>query len=325
MTTTPDHEEPIEPDLPIIDPHHHLWEKGPFPFLPPYPIESLAQDRTNSGHNIRATVFVDCQTGYLTDGPPEMRVVGETQTIEAQAAAAEAAGGAMAGLATKIVSRADMRLGGAVEKILQAHMAASPTRFRGIRHMAPWHPGKDFFGLDITEGMMRSDAFREGVACLARLGLSFDAWVLFTQLSDVVSLARAVPDATIILDHAGTPMELPSYTQQDIFKVWRKGMAEVASCPNAVVKIGGLLMHHDASRKMDSETAAAEMRDYVLNIIELFSPNRCMFESNFPVDGLQISYGNLWNAFKRVTADFTREEREEMFFGTAARAYQIIL
>jgi L-fuconolactonase len=319
-------EQAIEPDLPIIDTHHHLWNDPPFPMFAPFPIEELAEERARCGHHIPATVFVDCQTGYLTEGPEPMRVVGETRAIARMVDDAMAQGVPARGLAAKIVSRADMRLGAAVEEVLRAHIEASPTRFRGIRHMAPWHPERSFFGLDISEGMMRLPAFCEGVARLAALDLSFDAWVLYTQLADVAYLARRVPEATIVLDHAGTPMDLPPpHSAAERFELWKAGMAEVAACPNVVVKLGGVMMHHAAPQAVSSADGVATMREHILPTIDLFGPDRCMFESNFPIDRPQISYGNLWNAYKRLTADFTRTEREAMFAGTAARVYRIDL
>jgi predicted TIM-barrel fold metal-dependent hydrolase len=321
-------EEALEPDLPIIDGHHHLWVTPPFPGMAPFTIEQLAVERAESGHNVVSTVFVDCQRTYLAEGPEEMRVIGETRTVDAEAARAEMAGGAMRGLAAAIVSRADMRLGAGVERVLAAHLAESPKRFRGIRHMTPWHPGMNFFNLDTSEHMMRSTEFRAGVGCLAKLGLTFDAWVMFTQIDDVADLARAVPKATIILDHAGTPLGVDPYVGRsgEVFAAWKRQMSDLADCPNVVVKIGGLLIHNTGlarSGAMSSGETAVALRDYVLTCIDLFTPERCLFESNFPIDRAHVTYGALWNAFKRLTSDFTRTEREAMFAGTARRVYRL--
>jgi L-fuconolactonase len=330
-TDTEVREKALEPDLPIIDTHHHLWTTPPFAGLVPFPIEQLAKERAASGHDVVASVFVDCQTGYLQEGPPELRVIGETRTIEAQASAADRAGPMTRGLAAGIVSRADMRLGHNVQRVLEAHVAESPARFRGIRHMAPWHPGMNFFNLDTTEHMMRSEAFCQSVGCLAKLGLTFDAWVVFTQIDDVAYLARAVPDATIILDHTGTPLGVDPYVDRgaEVFTVWKRKMADLAACSNVVVKLGGLLIHNTGlapqahSGPTSSAEAAAAIRHYVLTAIELFTPARCMFESNFPIDRMHVSYGTLWNTFKLLTRDFSRGERETMFAGTARRVYRL--
>ena len=316
-------------DTPIIDAHHHLWVDPPFPQFPTFPIEQLASLRAGSGYDIRATVFVDCLREYLTDGPEELRPIGETRAVEAEAAAAS--GGPADGIAAAIVGQADMRLGGGVEHVLRAHLEESPTRFRGIRHMTPWFPGMSFFDLPIDEHMLCTPAFAQALAVLAKLDLTFDAWVLSTQLHDVVELARAVPEATIVLNHAGTPMGVGPWEGRadEVFSLWRDGMAAVAGCPNVVVKLGGLLMHvtglvpHGLDRPMNADEVATALRRYVRTAIELFGPDRCMFESNFPVDGMFVSYADLWAGFDLITADLTRAERASLFAGTAAGTYRL--
>lgn len=311
----------VEPDLPIIDPHHHLRTDPPYA-VGSYTIESLADDRTSSGHDVRATVFVDCQREYLTDGPEELRVIGETRAVERDAILAES-DDRTKGLVSAIVSRADMRLGERVAHVLEAHLNESPTRFRGIRHMTPWYPGRNFYNLPITEGMMRSIDFVNGVGCLQKLGLSFDAWMLFTQFDDLVHLARAQPEAMIILNHLGSPLLLSSkFEPGQLFRMWRENLAKVAACPNVNVKIGGLYMHHDEGPS-ELSSPPEPMVDFVHAAIDLFSPTRCMFESNFPVDKVNVSYRDLWNSYKIFTKDFSREERESMFAGTAARTYRL--
>lgn len=312
----------LDPDLPIIDPHHHLWWEPPFPIFPPFPLEELARTRKQSGHNVTASVYVDCMTGYLTEGPEQFRVIGETRTMEAEAQRAAQTGGDLTGLVSAIVSRADMMMGTGVQAVLEAHIQESPERFRGIRHMTPWLPGHNFYDQPISEHMACSPPFIKGVQTLGRLGLSFDSWVVFTQLSDIAKLAQAAPDTAIILDHAGTPMPLESMTPEEAFAIWSSGMAELAACPNVFIKIGGLLMYDSFGRQFTSEEAADQMRQHVLTTIDLFSPKRCMFESNFPVDGLKIPYGNLWNAFKRLTSDFSPEDKADLFSETARRVYR---
>lgn len=320
-------------DVPIIDAHHHLWVDPPFPQFPTFPIEQLASLRAGSGYDMRATVFVDCLRDYLTDGPEEMRVIGETRAVEAEAQAADSEGGPGAGIAAGIVGQADMRLGSGIEPVLLAHLEESPTRFRGIRHMTPWHPGMSFFDLPIDEHMLRATAFAEGLAVLAKLDLTFDAWVLSTQMEDVVELARAVPQATIVLNHAGTPLGVGPWEGRagEVFDIWRDGMAAVAGCPNVVVKLGGLLMHvtglvsHGLERPMTPDEVATALRRHVRTAIDLFGPDRCMFESNFPVDGAFVGYRDLWAGFGLITADLTRAERGTLFAGTAARTYRLPL
>jgi predicted TIM-barrel fold metal-dependent hydrolase len=314
----------IEPDLPIVDPHHHLWATGPGSLYRAFPIETLAKERAESGHNIVSTVFVDCHRGYLTGGPDELKPIGETRAVEADAKKAEAAGGNMKGLCAGIVSHADMNLGAGIERVLQAHLAESPTRFRGIRHHSPHHPTYQMFGTASTPEDLRRPAWTEGLKVLTRLGLSFDSWLYFTQLADVAYIAKKVPDATIILDHIGTPLPLPDISPEQTKEMWRKGIREVAACPNVVVKVGGLMMFHPkVEKELSSEQAAAFMRDYFLETINVFGPDRCMMESNFPVCALAISYGNLWNAYKRITASFSRAEKEAMYAGVAKSTYKI--
>lgn len=316
-------EAPLEPYLRIIDAHHHLWKRSPAPQYRSFPVETLAAEREQSGHNIVASVFVDCQYAYLDDGPAEFRPVGETRAVERDANAAEAAG--IHGLAAAIVGHVDMTLGAHVEPILLAHINESPSRFRGVRQVTPWHPGLKVFGLDGTPELLRSPRFLESLGCLARLGLTFDAYVLFPQLWDVAYLARSVPEATIVLDHVAAPRSIPGLAAAEASELWHKGLVEVASCPNVVVKLGGLFMHHEGPKFADSVEAASSIREHILPCIDLFSPSRCMFESNFPVDEVGISYGMLWNAFKRITAGFGNEEREALFFGTAAKTYKVKL
>jgi predicted TIM-barrel fold metal-dependent hydrolase len=322
-------------DVPIIDPHHHLWTDPPFPQFPVYPVDALARDRVQAraaGHDIRATVFVDCMRDYLVDGPAELRVLGETRATEAEARESEEIGGDRAGICAGIVGRADLRTGARVEEVLQAHLAESPTRFRGIRHMAPWLGDVNFFDLPITEHMMCTPEFAEGFATLAKLDLTFDAWVLATQLDDVVTLARAVPQGTIVLDHAGTPLGIGPFEgkPEESFAMWRDGMAAVAQCPNVVVKLGGLLMHVtglalEDSPAMTPEQVAAALGRHVHTVIELFGPDRCMLESNFPVDGAHVGYTDLWSGFELLTAELSRDERAALYAGTAARVYRIEL
>jgi L-fuconolactonase len=313
----------IEPDLPIIDAHHHLWIDPPQGQYAAYPIEQLADERAQSGHAIAATVFVDCHRSYLTTGPEELRPIGETQTIAAEADIADAAGGIMSGIARAIVSHADMTLGAGIERVLDAHIAASPERFRGIRHITPWDPKFTLFGPYFTPKMLCAPEFAAGLAVLARLDLSFDCWLLYPQLGDVAELARKVPEARIVLDHIGAPSSLAGVPAQEADDLWRAKLAEVAACPNVMVKLGGLMMHRHDPAPLGSVEAAEIMRDHVLTAIDLFTPDRCMFESNFPVDAGEISYGNLWNAFKRLAGDFSRTEREAMFSGNAIRTYRM--
>ena len=311
----------LDPGRPIIDAHHHLWDAASTHRFRPYPIEIYAAERAQSGHNIRASVFVDCAYGYLTDGPKALRPTGETRTVEAKARQADASG--QPGIAAGIVSTANMLLGADVEPVLLAHMAESPGRFRGVRQVTPWHPGVSFYGGEGAAELLRTPQFAGGVSVLSRLALTFDAYVYATQLYDVAYLARQVPGATIILNHVGAPRSVP-LPADEADAIWRRGLIEVASCPNVVLKVGGLLMHRESAEAYSSDAAAVVMRDHILGAIDIFGPHRCMFESNFPVDGRSISYGVLWNAFKKVVIDFSDAEKDCLFYRTAARTYRLL-
>lgn len=319
----------IEPDLPIVDAHHHVWESHPFPPFDPYDETDLLADKAQSGHRILATVFVDSHTSYRTDGPEPLRVVGETAYAERVANAALAQGGLTAGACAAIAPSADLRLGAAVGDVLDAH-AAVTDRFRGIRHMTAYDrdvPASHGNG----EGVMMRPDFRAGFAELVRRDLSFDAWLLQPQLSEAIDLARTFPEARIILDHVGGPLAIGRFAAdlQGSFADWKAQMTTLSTCPNVMVKVGGLNMGMagvDAlsrDRPFTSQEMATAQRDYILTTIDLFGPARCMFESNVPVDTHGASYAVIWNAFKLLSQDFTSDERSRLFMGTAMEAYRI--
>jgi predicted TIM-barrel fold metal-dependent hydrolase len=322
-------EEPIDPDLPICDPHHHLWDRPGSTYL----LQQVLQD-TGSGHHVVQTVFVECDAMYRPDGPQALRPVGETEFVEAiaaQAIAAQAASGPTA-IAAGIVGFADLTLGANVAAVLEAHMAASPGRFRGIRHRAAWDPSPEISShKGPPAGLLLDGRFRQGFACLPRYGLSFDAWLYHPQLMELADLARAFPDVSIILDHIGGPLGIGPYAGQrdSVFQAWKRSIAALADCPNVAVKLGGLGMQccgfgWDRQRIPPSSAEMAEaMAPYYLWCIERFGADRCMFESNFPVDRISSSYTVLWNAFKRVARDLTPHERAALFHDTAARVYRL--
>jgi predicted TIM-barrel fold metal-dependent hydrolase len=322
-------EEALEPALPIVDSHHHVWGKEPLEPFEYYDLESLFTDKTESGHNIIATVYVDSLSGYRIEGPEPMRVVGETEFADRIAEVAQRRGCRTAGACASIIAHANLMLGSAVGPVLDAHMAAS-LRFRGIRHLTAFSP--DLPQLCFAEAdLMMQPAFREGFAQLVARGLVFDAWLHQTQLPELLSLAQEFPTARIVLDHTGGPLVLGRYANRpaDAFADWRYNMADLAKCPNVNVKLGGLnmgLAGIDAMgqlRPFDSLEVSERQRRHILTAIELFGVERCMFESNFPVDMRSISYVILWNAFKRMTADFGLQERNLLFSQTAIRVYRM--
>jgi len=319
----------IEPELAIVDAHHHIWENEPFPPFDPYDEEDLLRDKTASGHKIVGTVFVDSHTSYRSEGPQALRVVGETDYAEHVAKLASARGGAAAGACAAIAPGADLLLGPAVGAVLDAHAAASP-RFRGVRHMTAYDadvPASHGNG----EGTMARPEFRLGFAELVRRGLSFDAWLLQPQLPEVIALARDFPDARIIVDHLGGPLAIGRFAadRNAAFEDWRTRIAELATCPNVWMKVGGLnmgLAGVDAlgrPKPFTSAELAEAQRDHILTAIDLFGPARCMFESNAPVDTHAVSYAVIWNAFKLLTRDLGAEDRARLFRDTAMETYRI--
>ena len=321
----------LEPDLPICDPHHHLWDYRParIPYHR-YLLHELAADIT-SGHNVRSTVFVEARSMYRADGPEEMRPVGEVEFVQGQAAASASGLYGPGRAAASIIGHANLLLGDRSEPVLQALQAASPNRFKGIRHSVTWDDEVTSTAAHNIPGQMSNDNFRAGAKLLAKMGLSLEGWMFFRQLPELAELAKAVPDLTIILNHVGGLLREGVYANRDdeVLPLWRSGIAAVASCPNVVVKLGGMGMPsngfdwHTRDKPIGSEELAESMAPYMNYCIEQFGPERSMFESNFPVDKVSFSYNIMYNAFKRLSKDYSASERAAMFHDTAARVYKI--
>jgi predicted TIM-barrel fold metal-dependent hydrolase len=323
-------EEALEPALPIIDAHHHIWATAPVEPWEPYDASALIADKGGAGHNVVATVYVDSHANYRTNGPQEYRVVGETEFAEGIAEEGLALGGTAKGICAGIVAHADLMLGSAVGPVLDAHIEAS-KRFRGIRFMTAIDPDlPPVYGATVP-GLMMEQRFREGFAELARRGLSFDAWLFQPQLPELISLVEDFPEANIILDHIGGPIGIGRYADRraDAFAQWKRDMTRLAAHPNVSVKLGALNMSFtgmdavDLPRPHTSQETADLQRNHILTAIDLFGPARCMFESNFPVDMRSISYTLLWNSFKRITIDLGADERADLFVNTAKRVYRL--
>jgi len=326
-------EDPIEPELPICDPHHHLWDRPAREDRPGnrYLLEEILQD-IGDGHNIVQTVFVECRSMYRKDGPEEMKPVGETEFVQGIAAQSASGQYGTTRVSAGIVSHADLTLGAAVAAVLEAHIAASSNRFRGIRHSSTWDASADVRSyMSPPKGLLLDPRFREGFACLQKYGLSFDAWLYHSQLTELADLARAFPDTIIIVDHIGGLLGIGPYTgkREEVFQQWKKGIAELSTCPNVVVKLGGLGMPicgfgwHERSKPPNSTELAEAMAPYFLWCIEQFGVDRCMFESNFPVDKASYSYTVMWNAFKRISRDFSPRDKVALFHNTAVRVYRL--
>ncbi|MGC2414681.1 MAG: amidohydrolase family protein [Stellaceae bacterium] len=320
----------VEPEIAICDPHHHFWdfrlERIPYQR---YLLHELAAD-VNCGHAVRSTVFIEARAMYRPDGPIEMRPVGEVEFVQGLAAASATGLYGPCRAASAIVGHADLKLGDRVEPVLEALQAASPNRFRGIRHTVTWDPHPEV-GNRETQGVLASAGYRAGARVLARMGLSLDTGVCFPQLPELADFARAVPDVTIILNHLGGLNRVGPFANRDeeVLAAWKKGIAAVASCPNVNLKLGGIGMPrlgfgwHAREKPIGSEELAAAMAPYMTYCIEQFGPERCMFESNFPVDKVSFSHLILFNAFKRFSKGYSAAERAALFHDTAARAYRI--
>ena len=321
----------LEPDLPICDPHHHFWDfrAARIPYQR-YLLHELAADIT-SGHNVRSTVFVEARSMYRADGPEKMRPVGEVEFVQGLAAASANGLYGPGRAAATIIGHANLNLGDQVGPVLEALQTASPNRFRGIRHSVTWDDEVTSTAAHNTPGQLRSDKFRAGARMLAKMGLSLEGWLYFRQLPELADFAKAMPDLTIILNHIGGLLREGVYANRDdeVLPIWRSGIAAVAACPNVVIKLGGMGMPangfdwHTRNQPIGSEELAESLAPYMNYCIEQFGPERSMFESNFPVDKVSFSYNIMYNAFKRLSKDYSATERAAMFHDTATRVYKI--
>jgi len=315
-------EDIVDPDRAIVDPHHHLWPPGG---ALPYGLDELHAD-TGAGHRVVRTVFVECGAAHDIDRPEEFRPVGETEFVAGESARdpSHLIGG--------IVARADLRAPN-LDEVLDAHAEAGGELFKGIRHAlsSAEHPDVLRIPGRAPRDLAHDGDFRRGVARLGDRGLTYDTWHYHYQQRDFIDLARAVPGTTMVLDHFGTPLGVGPYADQrdEIRAQWREELAEVARCPNVVAKLGGLAMPDNgfgwdvAPKPPTSDEFVAEQRDFYLHAIDCFGPDRCMFESNFPVDRWSLSYKVLWNALKKIAAQFSDAEQDAMFSGTASRVYRL--
>ena len=322
-------EEPLKPELPIIDAHHHLWDRPGWRYL----FDEYRADIRDSGHAVHATVFMQAQAMYRADGPAPLRPIGETEFANGVAAMAASGQYGPVRVCAGIVGHADLRLGAAVADVLEDHIRAGGGRFRGIRHLTTWDADARLMNPLSAgpPGLLADTAFREGFARLAPLGLSYDAWLFHPQIDELTDLARAYPATTIVLDHCGGVLGIGPYAgrRDAVFAQWSRSMRALAACPNVVVKLGGLGMRingfgfETGAVPPSSQQLAQAWTPFMETCIEAFGPARCMFESNFPVDKGSYGYGTLWNAFKRLTWQAGADEIAALFGGTAARVYAV--
>jgi len=321
------HEEPIlDPDLPIIDPHHHLWDASGRRYL----FDDFLAD-LSTGHRIVSTVFVQCHAMYRASGPEAMKPVGETEFVAGAAAQSESGQYGPTHICAGIVGSLDPMLGDGAAPVIDAHIAAGGGRFRGIRLRSAWDADPEVHRLPTPPDVLMQPQTRAAVARIQKAGLLLDVWCLHPQMPQVLDLCRAFPDLTIIIDHIAGPVGIGAYRDRrdSVLAEWRHHVRELAKLPNTLMKIGGLGMRvighdlHLRERPPSSQELADLWRPYVDHCLQCFSPGRCMFESNFPVDKAMFSYPVMWNAFKRLTSAYSAAERASLFAGNAARAYRL--
>ncbi len=318
-------EEVIEPDLPIIDPHHHLWIRNGYTYLMP----ELAADLA-SGHNIVATVFAECHSMYRKDGPEAQRSLGETEFVRGQAAMSASGDFGPARACDVMFGNVDLALGAAAEPLLEQHIEASGDRFRGVRLSSGWHADDRIHNVAEREGLLIDPRVDEAIAVIERMGLSLDCWLYHPQLDEVGQLADAHPDLTVVLNHVGSPILGGPYRGRtdEVFAEWEAALRRVSERHNVFIKLGAMpirMPSYDGDRTLppSSQEVAAAWRPWMETSIEAFGPARSMYESNFPVQKRWCSYQVCWNAFKRISAGASAAEKADLFSGAAARAYGI--
>ncbi|SEK05948.1 Predicted metal-dependent hydrolase, TIM-barrel fold [Paraburkholderia diazotrophica] len=318
-------ESALEPGMPIVDAHHHFYERTGWTYL----LDEYLED-ARSGHNITASVYMQALTRYRKDGSEPMRPVGEIEYVVGATAPLQKG---RPQVAKGIVGYADLRRGTAVREVLEAELQAGAGRLRGVRHLVTWDADQTLVNplSAAPQGLLLDPTYRSGVAQLGALGLSYDAWLFFPQLPELFDLAKAYPDTPFIINHCGGIVRIASYTdkRKEVFDAWSSSMRELAQLPNVYVKVGGLGMRingfdfEKGELPPSSIELAATWKPWMHTCIETFGANRCMFESNFPVDKGSYPYSNGWNAFKRLTAQASTQEREALFRGTVTKVYHL--
>lgn len=322
-------EEPLEPDLPIVDTHMHLWHREQHRYF----VEEFAADLAASGHRVIATVAEDCGAMFRADGPEHLRCIGETEFMVGMAAAAASGKYTRCRVGAAFVAQVNLTLGERTREQLVAHQQAANGRLGGVRHTAKWDAdpvvrGKVGPG---RPGLLLEPEFGRGLDIAAAMGLAFDVSIYHSQLSDAVALARAHPEARIVVIHSASPVGYASYAgrEDEVHAAWLSGMKQLAACPNVSVKLGGLLMNlanfdfTQAPRPPTSEELAQLWRPYIEPCLELLGAGRCMVAGNFPVDKAGLTYGSVWNMFKRITAGCSADEKQLIYSDTARRVYRI--
>jgi predicted TIM-barrel fold metal-dependent hydrolase len=319
-------EEIVDPEVPVIDPHHHLWDPAGRRYL----FDEFLQD-VSTGHNVVATVFAQCHAMYRANGPHALKPVGETEFVAGVAAQNESGAYGPTRICAGIVGSVDFALGDAVAEVLAAHIRAGGGRFKGIRGRTSWDGSPDVHKLPTPPGVMMEKSTRDAVRQIQRAGLTLDLWAFHTQMDEAFDLCAAFPDLPIVINHVAGPLGAGPYAgrREEIFPVWAAKVRRLAELQTTFMKVGGLGMRftgyefHLQDRPPSSDDLVKAWNPYIGTCIQAFGPARCMFETNFPVDKAMCSYPVLWNAFKKMAAGYTPDERARLLAGTAAQFYRI--
>jgi len=325
-------EKAIEPELKICDPHHHLWDYKKETIQPTYLLPEILED-INSGHNIVSTVFIECGAMYNPSDPIEKQIINETEFVNGIAAMSHSGLYGKTKIAAGIVGSAPLLIGDKVASILDKHLSIAPERFKGIRSQAAMHSDGTIPATRTRppEGVYINDKFQEGFNHLASRNLSFEAWCYHPQIPQLIDLAKKFPNTIIILNHFGGPLGIGSFEnkEKETYEFWKKNIEELSKCENVQAKLGGIAMEingfnwHKQNTPPSGNELINRTKDYYETTLEFFGTNRCMFESNFPVDKLSCSYVNLWNGFKNLTKNYSENERAKLFHDNATRIYKI--
>ena len=325
-------EDPISPNIPIIDPHHHLWDVG----FGRYYIEELLEDINSSGHNILSTVYIMSSSNtkiYSKDGLEEFKPLKEIEFATSEGKRADLIPNNKVKVNASIVGSVDLTYGNKLQPVLEKAVNISEGRLKGIRMLLASHidPRISSGAVKSDLGLMLHPNFIEGAKCIQNANLSLDFWIYHTQLNEMEKIARSLPDLTIILNHIGGPIHLGEYEgkQAATHREWRSAMMRLSRIPNINVKLGGLGMavngakFHNNKFPPNSVQLSDVWKPWIYETIDMFGFDRCMFESNFPVDKGSCSYGALWNAFKILAKDMSDDEINKLFSKNAAKIYKI--
>ena len=324
-------DEPIlEPDLPILDSHIHLFD------LPGnrYMLEDYLAD-AGAGHNIVGAVYCETQAFSRPDGPEHLRPLGEVEFANGVAAMCASGTYGDCKVAHGLIGHANLTLGSVVGELLDRCIAAAPDRFRAIRHVAVEPPDDRAYKYIMTfrppRGVLDTPGFPLGLAELEKRELVFDAAIWHPSLPRLTELVDDFPNLTFVLNHMSTAVGVDMSTDEkaELFKTWRVQLGELAKRQNVVCKTGGLGMpfwgfgFETRDDVVGSEELATAWRPFLDTAFEAFGTDRCMMESNFPPDGRSSGFVPTWNAYKIVTKDFSDDEKAALYKDNAARIYDL--